>query len=294
MSDEARRHAEAGSVASESSAEPPRAPQTSSQAASVDVARLTAAAEAADRRPDTVPVPALPSSAAREPHAPEPRRKKRRVRSQPLAVGPSAVLLPPSSREYDASAHGPWRWTPVAAGLAALAWVAAIGLLVSGSSAADGRISSPRLQLVVAWGVAALLTFVPVEFRLGLPGLSFQGILGWSLLGYLLAFVPPPTGWLLELPDLPVYMLFFVALFFAVAAAALPFTYRLGRRMYARRMHQLDLRRARRQAYELGLLAVALMLLAALRVLMPLTGLLVIAVFVLVETLLLSQVAPES
>jgi hypothetical protein len=58
-------------------------------------------------------------------------------------------------------------------------------------------------------------------------------------------------------------------------------------------MHQLDLRRARRQARELGILAVALMVLAALRVLMPLTGLLVVAVIVLVETLMLSQVTPE-
>ena len=47
------------------------------------------------------------------------------------------------------------------------------------------------------------------------------------------------------------------------------------------------------QAREIGLLAVALMVLAAMRVLMPLTGVLVVAVIVLVETLMLSQVTPE-
>jgi len=113
------------------------------------------------------------------------------------------------------------------------------------------------------------------------------------LLGYILAFVPPPTGWLLDLPDLPVYLIFFAALFYAIAALTLPLTYVVGRQIYAHRMHQLDLRRARRQAYEFGALAVALTLLAALRVLTPLTGLLLVAVFILVETLLLSQVAPD-
>ena len=145
----------------------------------------------------------------------------------------------------------------------------------------------------MTWGLAALITFLPAEFRLGLPGLTWQGVTGWVLLGYILAFVPPPTGWLLDLPDLPVYLVFFLALFYAVAAAALPLMFLLGLRMYTQRIHRLDVRRARRQAYELGLLAVALMVLASLRLLAPLTGLLLIAVFVLVEILLLSQVTPD-
>jgi hypothetical protein len=146
----------------------------------------------------------------------------------------------------------------------------------------------------MAWAVAAALTFLPVQLRLGLPGLAWQGLAGWTLLGYVLAYVPPPTGWLLDLPDLPVYLLLFVALFFAIATASLPLTFLAGRRLYRRRMHRLDLRRARRQAYELGVLAVTLAVLAGLRVLSLLTGLLLVAIFVLVETLLLSQVAPEA
>jgi uncharacterized membrane protein YhaH (DUF805 family) len=193
----------------------------------------------------------------------------------------------------DATPSAPrWRWTWVVVAVAAIAWLVAIGLL-SGGSGAD-RVSSPRLTLAAAWAFAALVTFLPIEIRRGLPGLTLQGVTGWTLLGYMLAYVPPPTGWLLELPDLPVYLLFFVALFYALSAAALPLTQELGQRLYSRRLHQNDLRRSRRQAYEIGLLAVAVMLLASLRVLMPLTILLLVAVLVLVETLLLSQVAPET
>jgi hypothetical protein len=216
-----------------------------------------------------------------------------RVRSQPRGAQATATAPSPVASEAPVLPRGAWRWIPVVIAVAALAWLLAIGLLVTAGSALEGRVSSPRLLFAVVWAIAALLTFAPVEFRLGLPGLTWQGIIGWVLLGYILAFVPPPTGWLLELPDLPVYLLFFVACFYAVSSAALPFTYWLGQRVFARRMHQLDLRRARRQGRELGILAVALMVLAALRVLMPLTGLLVAAVIVLVETLMLSQVTPE-
>lgn len=223
-----------------------------------------------------------------------------RIRSRSLAARPmsaeraAAEYIPPLQPAPAAeAAKRPWRWTPLAAALSALLWIVAVSLLVAWNSLLDGRVSSPRLTLAAAWGLAALATFAPLEFRLGLPGLTLQGLLGSTLLGSTLAFVPPPTGWLLELPDLPVYLIFFVALFLAVSAAALPLTFRLGQKLYARRLHQHDLRRARREAYEVGALVVAVMGLAALRVLTLLTGLLLVAVFVLVETLLLSQVAPE-
>ncbi len=214
-----------------------------------------------------------------------------RVRSQDLAVQYAPVELP--TTPAPSVPRGPWRWTPLAAGIAALAWLAALALLITASRSVGMPGSTPRVQLALAWAFAALVTFVPLEFRLGLPGLTWQGMLGCTLLGYVLVFVPPPTGWLLDLPDLPVYLLFFLGLFYTVTAVTLPLTFLSGRRIYARRMHQLDVRRARRQAYELALLSVALTVLAALRVLSPLTGLLLIAVFVLVEALLLSQVTPD-
>ena len=209
--------------------------------------------------------------------------------SAPLA--PVALRVDPNPPLY--TEKGPWRWTPLVAALATLAWIVAIGLLFVGDGALARRVESPRTTLAVAWAVAAAITFLPIQVRLGLPGLTWQGLLGWTLLGYVLAYVPPPTGWLLELPDLPVYLLLFVALFFAIAAGTLPLTFLAGRQLYQRRMHRLDLRRARRQAYELGVLAVALTVLGGLRVLSLFTGLLLVAIFILVETLLLSQVAPD-
>ena len=224
-----------------------------------------------------------------DPQPPAPNPRPPAPAGPPLT--PVALWRDPNPPLY--TEKGPWRWTPVVAGLAALAWLVAFGMLFAGGTALESRVASPRATFAAAWGLAALVTFLPIEFRLGLPGLTWQGMLGWTLLGYTLAFVPPPTGWLLDLPDLPVYLLFFLALFYAVAAATLPLTFLAGRRLYQRRMHRLDLRRARRQAYEFGLLAVACMVLAALRVLAPLTGLLLAAIFVLIETLLLSQVPPE-
>ncbi len=46
--------------------------------------------------------------------------------------------------------------------------------------------------------------------------------MGSSLLLYTLAFVPPPTGWLLSLPDTPVYLIFAAALFWSASALAMP------------------------------------------------------------------------
>lgn len=239
------------------------------------------------------------------PSSPSPRRRAAqrdaepsgpRSRSRPLPqespLAPVALRLDPNPPLYSEKAA--WRWTPVVAGLAMVAWIVALGLLFAGDSALTNRVDSPRATLAVSWALAAIITFLPIQIRLGLPGLGWQGLVGWTLLGYVLAFVPPPTGWLLDLPDLPVYLLLFVALFFATAAATLPLTFLAGRQLYQRRMHRSDLRRARRQAYELGVLAVTLAVLAGLRVLSLMTGALLVAIFVLVETLLLSQVAPEA
>ncbi len=241
----------------------------------------------------------LKPSEGSEPRAPKRRPKEDaatakgpRPRSRPLPAPLTPVVLWRDPNPPLGSEKGPWRWTPVVAGLAGLAWLVALGMLGATSGLGE-RVSSPRATLAVAWWLASVLTFLPLEFRLGLPGLTWQGMIGWTLLGYTLAFVPPPTGWLLDLPDLPVYLVFFLALFYAVAASTLPLTFLAGRRLYQRRMHRLDLRRARRQAYEFGMLAVALTALAGLRVLSVATGLLLVAIFVLAETLLLSQVAPE-
>jgi hypothetical protein len=248
-----------------------------------------AGSESSAPRPDSPPSRRRAAQRDTEPSGP---RSRSRPLPQETPLAPVALRVDPNPPLYSEKAA--WRWTPVVAGLAMVAWIVALGLLFAGDSALTNRVESPRATLAVSWAIAAVITFLPIQIRLGLPGLGWQGLVGWTLLGYVLAFVPPPTGWLLDLPDLPVYLLLFVALFFATAAATLPLTFLAGRQLYQRRMHRLDLRRARRQAYELGVLAVTLAVLAGLRVLSLMTGALLVAIFVLVETLLLSQVAPEA
>src|SRR5215207_8824589 len=68
--------------------------------------------------------------------------------------------------------------------------------------------------------LAGLLTFVPFQRQLGLPGLALEGIAGSFLLLYTLAFVPPPTAWLLALPDTTVYVLLALGLFWSISATA--------------------------------------------------------------------------
>jgi hypothetical protein len=216
-----------------------------------------------------------------------------RVRSQPL----SSSAAPKRPREpvlldwEPEPQTGPWRAKPLVVGLAVVGWIAALALLVADPARIAGL--TPRLLLPGMWALAAALTFVPVQVRLGLPGVGWQGVLGFGLLGYLLAFVPAPSGWLLDLPDLPVYLLLFFAVFYAVAAGVAPLTYLIGQRFYKLRIHRLDVGRARRQAYEIGLLIVVTLGMAGLRVLTPMTFGLLALVVVLTEALLLSQVQPE-
>jgi len=220
-----------------------------------------------------------------QPAAPRPPRGRRSPQDLPA---PSAST--PHDELHD---RGPWRAGSLWALVTALVWVGALALLILGPARLAALDLPPRLVLTGGWALAALVTFLPLQLRMSLPGVTWQGVLGFSLLGYLLAFVPAPTNWLLELPDVPVYLLFFMALFYAVGAAALPLTYTLGQRFYYLRLHRHDVGRARRQAYEVALLAVATFVLAGLRVLTPISFGLLALVLVLTEALLLSQVQPE-
>lgn len=213
------------------------------------------------------------------------------VRSQPLPSPPPAPQSPPHVEPEPA--RGRWPQAPWIATAAVLLWLTALVLLTTDLAQALPGVGNERQLLTGSWLLASLLTFAPLQWRLQLAGLTWQGVVGWTLLGYILAFVPPPTGGLLDLPEVPVYLLLFLAVFYATAAAITPVLFLLGQRLFRSRLHRLDVRRARRQGYEAGLLLVALFTLAGLRVLTPLTGVLLVIVVVLLETLLLSQMQPE-
>jgi hypothetical protein len=191
-----------------------------------------------------------------------------------------------------APARRPALLLAVAAGLC---WACALAMLLSANLEATRELLAPARVIFYALVVlAGLLTFVPFQRQLGLPGLALEGIAGSFLLLYTLAFVPPPTAWLLALPDTTVYVLLALGLFWSVSATAMPAIHALGRRAFRARARQYDLRRARRQAHELGLLAALCVGLAGLRVLTPVPVLLLALILGVAELLFLSFVETKT
>lgn len=173
---------------------------------------------------------------------------------------------------------------------ALVAWAAALGLLLA-EPARLPNATILRIILPLTWALAAAMTFIPLQHTLGASGLGWQGIVGWTLLGHVLAFVPAPTGSLLVLPELPSYLLLYLAVFYSVATAAVPLAWLFARRRIADPFHQV--RRARRQSYELAMLVVIIMVLAALRVLTLWALGILILVTILIEALLVSRIQTE-
>ncbi len=177
---------------------------------------------------------------------------------------------------------------------AGLCWACALAALLVGQIDPGLPVFAPIRVIFYALVLAAgLLTFVPFQRRLGLPGLALEGVAGSFLLLYTLAFVPPPTAWLLDLPELPVYLILALALLLSVSAAALPPVYAIGTLVFRQRARQYDLRRARRQAHEVGLLCAACVILAGLRTLRPAPVLLLALLIGVAELLFLSFVRAE-
>lgn len=183
------------------------------------------------------------------------------------------------------------RWSFAIVALAGVSWTGALLMLFLANLTAETNPLAPQRLLFYALVLlAATLTFVPVQYSMRLPRLGLVGVSSVAVLLYTLAFVPPPTGWLLSLPDLPVYVLFIAALFWGTAALVLPFVYAAGQRIFRHRAQQHDVRRAWRQAYEIGLLVACTAALAALHVLNWLSFLLLLLILTIVELLLLARI----
>jgi hypothetical protein len=137
--------------------------------------------------------------------------------------------------------------------------------------------------------VASVLTFAPIQRQMELPRLTVEGTMGVFLLGYTLAFVPPPTSGLWSLPDLPVYLLLMLAVFWTSAAFGLPLIYALRQRVIKQRARRLNVQAAQRQAYEVGLVFVGVVVLAGLRTLTWVSFALVTLTLLTAELLLLAR-----
>jgi len=178
--------------------------------------------------------------------------------------------------------------------LAGLCWAGALAMLLWGVVDRQQPYDAPeRMVYYMVVVSAALLTFVPIERQFHLTGLSVEGLLGTGLLLYTLAFVPPPVEWLLSPPDAPVYAVMALAVFWFFSSIAMPLLYALGQCIFHQRARRYDRRRARRQAYEIGLLAALTVILAGLRALTPVAVALIALIIGVAELLFLSFVEPE-
>ena len=90
------------------------------------------------------------------------------------------------------------------------------------------------------------------------------------------------------------YVLLALGVFWSISAAAMPAIHALSRRAFRARARQYDLRRARRQAHELGLLAALCVGLAGLRVLTAVPVLLLALILGVAELLFLSFVETKT
>jgi hypothetical protein len=178
---------------------------------------------------------------------------------------------------------------------AGLCWAGSLALLALGGVGPDQELlAGPRATFYALTLGAGLLTFVPLQRQLRVPRLATEGVAGSFLLLYALAFVPPPSGWLLSPPDTPVYVVLAAAVFWCVSALSIGPIYAIGKLVFRQRARQYDLRRARRQAHEVGALAALAVGLAGLRVLTPLGVGLLALILVVAELLFLSFVETET
>ncbi|HEY1011595.1 MAG TPA: hypothetical protein VGE07_02750, partial [Herpetosiphonaceae bacterium] len=133
-----------------------------------------------------------------------------------------------------------------------------------------------------------LLTWGPLQWATRLKVLTWRGTVGWGMLLWTLAFVPPPSAPLVAgLPDLPVYALLFASVFLAGDALALPALYVRSLRRAHLRTVRLDLRQPKRQAAECGLFLALCVALAAINALTPVSMILMLAILVLSEMMIL-------
>jgi hypothetical protein len=198
---------------------------------------------------------------------------------------PAAVELLQPELAPPAELRRPPLWL---AALVGIGWAGMLVWLMLGSLGPQTA-QTPRLLFGLALSGLGVLTWGPLQWATRLPVLTWRGTVGWGIVLWVLAFVPPPTQPLVAgLPDIPVYLLFFGGLFLASNAVALPLVYLWGVRRYHNRAERFDVSRSRRQAAECGLFVALCAVFAVMNILEIVTVILLIAILALSEMVMLS------
>jgi hypothetical protein len=176
--------------------------------------------------------------------------------------------------------------------LVGFAWLGLGAIVFNGVWLVNDR--AKQLFLAGVSVIVGMLTYVPMEYYFRARGLAMRGVLGLFLAVQIILYVPTPTNSLLWLPDVPVYLLVSMAIYWVLSTLCVPVTYVIGQLAFRQRARRYDVRRAWRQASEIGLMVVGLFGLFGLHAFTPLLIIPWILMIVIAEVLFLSFIEPPA
>ncbi len=172
--------------------------------------------------------------------------------------------------------------------LSGLTWAGLVGLIFL-LNVGDYDFWFPgRLLTYILLLIAPTLTFMPIGRSLEFPLYGFWAVISWAIFGYVLAFVPtnPERGWSDNSGPLGLLLL---SLFMITVTLFLPLFYRLGFRLFSRRIQQYDLNRARREAVLAGTYILLLAFLRVVGAVNLLNAISLFMAFIVLELLILTR-----
>jgi hypothetical protein len=174
------------------------------------------------------------------------------------------------------------------AALAGLTWAGLVGLIFLLNTGQYSFWFPGRVVAYVLLLVAPALTFMPIGRVLEFPLYGYWAVVSWVIFGYVLAFVPsnPDKGWTANVGGLALLL---ISLFMVTITIFLPVFYRLGFKLFSRKVEQYDLSRARREAVLAGVCVLLLAFLRIVGALNLLSAVAMVLAFIVFEMLILSR-----
>jgi hypothetical protein len=174
------------------------------------------------------------------------------------------------------------------AGLAGLTWAGLVGLIFLLNAGQYDFWFPGRIVVYVLLLLAPALTFMPIGRILDFPLYGYWAVISFALFGYVLAFVPsdPTKGWSSNTGGLGLLL---ISVFMVTITIFLPIFYRLGFKLFSRKVEQYDLSRARREAVLAGLCILLISFLRIVGALNLLIGVALILAFIVFEMLILTR-----
>src|SRR4051812_9505466 len=121
------------------------------------------------------------------------------------------------------------------AALAGLTWAGLVGLIFLLNTGQYGFWFPGRIVVYVLLLLAPALTFMPIARILEFPLYGYWAVASFALFGYVLAFVPsdPAKGWSSNTGGLGLLL---ISLFMVTITIFLPIFYRLGFKLFSRKV----------------------------------------------------------